>query len=272
MSRVWDKKFRLTLWGVDGEPVALSRPGRRREGIFLEDVPDGLSGFGKNHIWDDAAGVWRGMRTDTNSIKLDVLVKSRDVRGTLDRFLTSLGDGSKPLGLSVTSAEHGYRWLRVRPADVSTVKWFQSPGGARFAKVAVQLELVGAATRRFTDRVELDSNSEFGKVSFRIDGDQDVWPKFTITGQHEGVKIRLTAADEWQELPHTAEGWAIDSHPQRRHVTDRAGRPDFSMVVPFWPMPVENRNHVGEVEVQATRPGDDFKLTIEWIPEFSRAW
>ena len=117
MSRVWEKKFRITLWGVDGEPVALSRPGKQREGLFLESVPDGLSGFGRNHIWDDAAGVWRGMRTDTNSLKLDVLVKSRDVRGELDRFLTKLGDGSKPLGLSVTSAEHGYRWLRVVGAD-----------------------------------------------------------------------------------------------------------------------------------------------------------
>lgn len=272
MGRIWDSKFRITLWGVDGEPVALSRPRKKREGIFLAKVPDNLSGFGKSHIWDEAAGVWRGMRVDTNSVKLDIQVKSSDVRGDADRLLSSLGDGSQPVGLSVMSAEWGYRWFKMRLSQVSDVKWFQSPGGAKFAVLSVQLEFADDVSRRFTERLELTKGSEFGEVRFRVDGDQPIWPKFTVKGKHGGVRVRLTAEDEWQELPYRAEGWAIDSHPQRRHVTDLYGNPDFSAVVPFWPMPVEVKKNMGEVQVEATSPGDDFSLTIEWIPEFSRAW
>lgn len=272
MSKVWDKKFRLTLWGVDMEPLALSRPRKCREGLFLSEVPDGLQGFDKRHLWDEASGSWHGMSTDTNQIKLEVIAKGCDVRRYMDRLLTALGDGSHPIGLSVVSAEWGYRWYRMRVASVSQIDWGQSPGGSHFAKCSVILEFAGDTTRRFKERVTLAKDSKFGRVEFRVDGDQPVWPKFTVTGSHGGVRLRLTAQDEWQTVPYRAGGWVIDSHPARRHVTDIDGKPDFSQIVPFWPEPVPVIKSTATVEIEVMRPGSDFQLHIDYVPEFSRAW
>lgn len=272
MSRAWDKKFRITLWGVNGETIALSRPHRHRSGVFLPEVPEGLQGFGKRHMWDTASGVWRGMSTDTNQVQLDLIAKGRDVRGSVDRLLTALGDGSHRVGLCVTSAEWGYRWIHMRLGDVSKIQWSQSPGGAHFAKFSVTLEYAGDTSRRFKETLTLGPEGPFGEIQLRVDGDQPVWPKFTVKGSHGGVKLRLTTQDDWQSVPSRPSGWVIDSHPARRHVTDLNGVPDFSQVVPFWPEPVPVKNGVATVWVEVTRPGADFSLTVEYRPEFSRTW
>ncbi len=272
MSIAWDKKFRITLWGVDGEPLALSRPRRKREGVFLDDVPDGLSGMAKKHLWDGASGVWRGTSVTQNTLRLGLVVRGRNVRGDVNRLLSSLGDGSEAVGLSITSAEWGHRWYRARTQDVSKIEWFQSPGGAKVAKLSVILEFSGDTTRRFRERLELGPGDLYGLIPILIDGDTDIWPSFRISGRYKSARLRLTAKDTWQELPYRAAGWAIDSHPERRYVTNLSGEPDFSAVVPFWPNPVHPVDGIGQVEVDVVSPGSDFKCVIEWIPEFSRAW
>lgn len=272
MSIPWDKKFRITLWGVDGEPMALSRPRKRREGVFLEDVPEGLSGLAKEHLWDEASGAWRGTSVTQNTLRFDFVVKSRDVRREVNTLLAKLGDGGRPVGVSITSAEWGYRWYRARLQNVSKVQWFQSPGGSKVAKLSIILEFSGDTTRRFTEKLVLGPSDRFGTIPIRVDGDTDLWPKFTFEGRYSRAKVRLTARDDWQDLPYRAAGWVVDSHPERRHVTDLYGNPDFSVIVPFWPEPVHVMNERGEVQIDVTNPSSGFKCTVEWIPEFSRAW
>lgn len=272
MSEYRRRMFRITLWGVNGEPVPLSRPGIDREGIFLREVPDGLQGFAKKHLWDEASGTWRGMAPQINDLTLDLHAKGGDIRGDVNRVLDALGDGSKPVKICVTSPEFGHRWLEMRMSKVSQIDWGQSPGSSAYAKFSVVLELAGSTAKRFKERLVLTQSGPFGAVQIPVDGDQDVWPKFVVSGQHGGVKIRLTTADDWQTVPYSAGGWVIDSHPARRSVTNLEGLLDFSQVVPFWPEPIPVTRNRGTIQIEVDAPGPDFRLEIEWQPEMSRAW
>lgn len=272
MSDYRQRTFRITLWGVNGQPIPLSRPGIDREGIFLREVPDGLQGFAKKHMWDEASGTWRGIAPQINDMTLDLHVKGGDVRGGVNRILDALGDGSKPVSICITSAEFGHRWMEMRMSKVSQIDWGQNPGSSVYAKFSVVLELAGSTSKRFKERIVLTQAGPFGSVQIPVDGDQDVWPKFIVSGQHSGVKIRLTDKDDWQTVPHRADGWVIDSHPARRSVTNLDGLPDFSQVVPFWPEPVPVEWNRGTIQIEVDAPGPDFRLEIEWQPEMSRSW
>lgn len=274
--RAWKRKFRVTLWGRDGVPIPLSRPLECREGIFLESIPEGFSGFDVDHLWDVASGTWRGTAKGENSFTLPLIVKGTRIREHINNLLDQLeaGRGIVPASLVVMSPDHGYRWVRVRLQQVSKIDWYGSPGSSPMAKFSLILEYAGWTTRRFPERIKLDQNSEFGQIMFMVDGDRPVWPKFDVIGKHDGVRIRLTADDEWQTLPYQEEGWVVDSHPERRIVTNWSGTPTFSTIVPFWPEPVKpwGPYHECYVEVEAKDPGEDFHMTIEYVPESSRLW
>lgn len=271
-STPFKKKFRITLWGVDKEPIALSRPLRKRDGLFLREVPPELTGHGREHMWDEASGAWRGISRGTNQFTLELEARGPSPRTYVDGLLRALGDGTEPVALVVTSAEWGYRWHHVRVKDVSNIQWHTSPGGSPLAIFSLILEFAGRPSRRFTEKLVLDRTATFGEIPLRVDGDQGMWPRFIVKGRHAGVKVRLTASDEWQELPYRPGGWIVDSHPEHRLVTDLNGVPDFSTVVPFWPEPVKVRQNRGSVWIQATNPGADFSLTVEFVPEMSRTW
>lgn len=270
------RRFRVTLWGRDKQPIPISRPLECREGIFLEGTPDGLSGFDVDHLWDVSSGAWRGTARGTNTITLPLVVKGPRVREHLNKLLDQLeaGRGKNPATLVVTSPEYGYRWARVRLQQASRVDWFSSPGLSPMAKLSVILEFAGFTSIRFPEKVVLGPDSTFGVLDLPVDGDRPVWPRFRVQGRHGGVRIRLTADDEWQTLPYRPGGWVIDSHPERRLATTLDGAPDFSVVVPFWPQPLTPEGPLNLVhpEVQVTSPDDDFKLTIEYTPENSRLW
>lgn len=270
------RKFRITLWGRDKQPIPLSRPLECREGIFLEGDPDGLSGFDVDHLWDVSSGAWRGTARDTNTITLPLVVKGASIRRHVNNLLDQLeaGRGQHPATLVVTSPEYGYRWVRVRLQQASKIQWFTSPGSTPLAKLSVILELAGFTSIRFPESLTLDRTSQFGVLDLPVDGDRPVWPRFRVEGRHGGLRLRLTAADEWQTLPYRPGGWVIDSHPERRLATNLEGVPDFSTVVPFWPEPLtpEGPRRMIHPEVEVTAPGQDFTLTITYTPEASRLW
>ena len=262
---------RITLWGVDGEPFPLATPGKCREGVALTSTPGALSGQVIEHLFDEATGEHKGLAQPTpQPLRLDLQIEGPYPREHYHTLMQALGDGSRPVAISAVSAEMGSRWKHYYFQEVSEIDWHGSSPGSPLVKLSVLLVSGKRAWRRFPEKVTLDHTTEWGEVTIPIDGNMDVWPRFTISGTHEGVTIKLHPLDDEQVVP--AGGWVIDSHPERRIVANLEGEQLFNGFVPFWPEPVRNYSGEGTLTIMVESPGTDFKMDIEYTPEASRAW
>lgn len=264
----------ITLWGVDGEPIPLSRPGRPiKAGVRLTTTPSGLSGSGIEHLFDEATGEHKGVvRAAPQPLRLDLQAVGRYPRQYVHELLQALGNGDRPVAVSAVSPEMGWRWKHYYFREVSEINWHGSSPGSPLVQFSVLLDTGKREWRRFDEQVTLGPDTEWGAVEIPIDGDMDVWPRFTISGRHEGVSIKLHPMDEAQEVPESTTGWVIDSHPERRLVADLDGTQLFNGFVPFWPEPVRNIAGKGTLQIDVNLPGDDFQIVLDYTPEASRAW
>lgn len=262
----------ITLWGVGGEQIPLSRPGVRRDGLALKVVPEGLSNFSRDHVWDEGTGSWRGRTLKPHQIRLDLKARGKYPRQYVDELLTALGVGDRPVRVSVASPELRTRWIEARVRDVSSLNWHGHPLTSHLVEFSVILEAGKPGWKGEQQTVTLTAGSEFGWVTLPVLGDMDVWPSFTITGGHGGVSVRLREDDEVQVIPYSEDGWLIDSRPDHRVVESLAGEVVFSGFVPFWPEPAETVQRRAQVEVLVTDPAPDFELQITYTPEASRGW
>lgn len=270
---------KIELVGINGDTITLADPAQaRREGVALREVPDNFSGFPTNHVWESGwaqqGGLWRGTQGSNESLQLDVQVKNtRRPRYWVNRLLDALGDGRRVALLRVT-VDGKPCTLSVRMQEASNVDWGE--GQTALTSVHAQFSIRLAVPRPLwqlpRESVTLTKASTFGIIPLPTAGDTPIWPTFTVTGTHKGVKLRLTATDTEQVLPANTGGWVVETQPERRGIRTVAGAYDFAGVVPFWPEPVEVQGGRGEVRVTPESPGSDFKLVIDWIPEARRAW
>lgn len=263
----------ITLVGTRGQVILLSSPGTpAREGISLREVPPGLSETSRDHKFDTATGEHRGVIRSTSELRLDLQARGEYPREYVHELVEALGTGEKPVRIVVTSPEMGTRWKEYYLREVSSVRWHGHPMYSPLAQFVVLLEAGRPGWTREPQRVTLRHDSEFGWVTLPVSGDMDVWPRFTITGVFTSVSVRLREQDEIQDLPYSADGWAINSRPDRRVVSTVSGEQNFQGVVPFWPEPAENEGGRARVEVLVDSPGPDFEMVIEYTPEATRAW
>lgn len=265
---------KITLWGVDGEPLALSRPGDPTcDGIRLVTVPAFLSGDSVEHVFDEATGEHKAMKTTgVKQPRLDLNAVGANPRQLVHELLQALGDGSRPVSISAVSPQLGWRWKRMFFKEISEINWHGHAAGSPLVTFSILLETAKRNWSRFPDSFTLGPDTDWGEIPFTIDGDQDVWPRLTISGAHEGVTVKLTPMDDEQTIPPSSSGWVIDSHPEHRVVADLDGVQLFNGFVPFWPEPVANLAGKGTIFIDVNMPGDDFKITVDFTPEVSRAW
>lgn len=251
----------------------------RRSGVRLKVLPDGVHGFDHDHTHDEAAmgatGRWRGQLDGVKQLQLDMHVMgargrvAEDTRALLD----VLGDGTSEVTLSVE--DEGDVWeLTGHLSQVSNVDWHgATPRRSHYCSLGAIL-VVGRPVWRAPQarRVVFTGSSASGVLTLPYKGDQPFWPTIRISGTTGGLKLRLTAAEEWQHLPDSPDGWVLDTNPAYRRVTDAAGELRFAGTVPYWGVPVSPTGRVGSIEVQATAPAGDYQVVVEYVEENSRAW
>ena len=263
----------ITLIGVRGEVIPLSSPETPLEdGLGLREVPDGLSGTPRDHQFDEVTGEHRGVLPSSTQLRLDLQASGLYPREHVHDLLVALGSGGVPVTVVVTSPEMETRWKEYYYREVSNLQWHTTPHRSPLAQFSILLDAGRPEWVRDDQRVTLTESSTFGWVTLPVAGDLDVWPRFTITGTHGGVSLRLREEDDPQVVPYSAGGWVIDSRPDHRVVSDLAGAQDFQGFVPFWPEPAANDGGHARVEVLVTTPGPDFSMMIEYTPEATRGW
>lgn len=266
------EEFGITLWGVDGEAVPLSTPGSPRcGGVGLVSVPEGMMGAPLAHSFDPGSGAHTGVVVDPHQMTLELVVEGRGCAGVVQDVLAAFGGGSHPVTITTNSAAFGVRSKEFWFQQVSQIDWHgRSPGSAVVAHFSIILDAAKRGWLGSEETIVLAHDAEFGEVVLPVEGDMDVWPRFVISGGHDGVTIRLSPGDEAQALP--AGGWVVDSHPERRLVADLDGVQSFAGFVPFWPDPVRVSGGVGRLWVEVESPQEDFELQVTFTPEATRAW
>lgn len=212
----WDL-IKFFMIGVDGSrwnfgapdsPVRLNRP------------PTGLNGAPMAHDYQPLTGldgaVYRGTQDEQIPIGLQVWVADARSQAWARRshsdWRKAFGRGKDTVRIYAITKESGYWWIDARVQSVSEVNWFdQQPG-----LVGESGELVTLITDRsyfssfeveaVTDKpVSYGPNYKTWELELPNPGDQDLWPKFEISGGFSSVTIGIgnEATGEYQTIPST---------------------------------------------------------------------
>lgn len=210
----WDS-IKFFMIGVDGSRWHF---GAKDSPVRLHRPPTGFNGAPVTHDYQPLTGldgaIYRGTQDGQLPIGLQVwLADARSqawARRSHSDWRKAFGRGKDTVRLYAITKESGYWWIDARVQSVSEVNWFdQQPG-----LIGESGELVTLITDRSyfgsfeveaitTTPVSEGANYKTWELELPNPGDQDMWPKFEISGGFSSVTIGIgdEASGEYQTIP-----------------------------------------------------------------------
>lgn len=210
----WDL-IEFFMIGVDGSRWHF---GAKDSPVRLHRPPTGFNGAPVSHDYQPLTGldgaIYRGTQDGQIPIGLQVWVADARSQAWARRshsdWRKAFGRGKDTVRIYAITKESGYWWIDARVQSVSEVNWFdQQPG-----LVGESGELVTLITDRSyfgsfeveaitTTPVSEGANYKTWELDLPNPGDQDLWPKFEISGGYSSVTIGIgdEASGEHQTIP-----------------------------------------------------------------------
>lgn len=254
--------------------------------VRLARTPTGLRGAPFEAAYQQhsrqAGETFKSRRFKRGTVGLEVFIGRRGHTGAQARRIeeqwhADLGNTETTCRFVVVSSESGYRWRDLRlQSPLEPADWGK-PGliGQNAEQVALASD---DAMWTHPPMTRLFDRTQFSGAQIVNDGDQPAWLTWTLGGETSGWSIGVDG--ETIPLPGTGEGEVIKIYtdPEFPTITNQDGDdlyelPSMSDKVFYKPLPPGGPLAAPTpLTINASSPGEDAQVLVEWQPRSRAAW